>query len=985
MFKYMNKISSITLTFVFIFSFVGVSLISPQKASAASISSAQLQSKATKLQKLELLRKCVDSSYFLDGFQSGTSPFSLGSVDKQDGNINRVGHLVDSKNGRWACRTGEDKVRENQLFKLLLVNGSEKNYYEGFLGGGDKAYTADKNKNVNDVEGDDNPIYRYINQDNKTDYNMNLKNDGLSRDEARNKITKQIDRSRNLLYKDLSGKEKNALRYENLAAAFYSAEYGCKAKEIDVSNRANIPEGKDIVKVGDISYTVGDAKGKVSVGFGELGTNDGDLNCENIAASLTANKADWQSVTKSSGQVPPGAVDGGSGTATAGEDNTCEAKSGVTAWFACPFVAAAGEALNWIDEQINTYMVISPDLYKDSDSLYQAWTAFRNIALSLLIAAMMVIVISTALGLSFLDAYTVKKAFPRLVVSIIFILLSWWVCVFLIDLVNVIGQGILGLMTAPFPDTGSLGQMFTTDNAAANVAGAAGSWAILGIGIFFIANVPGTLGILGSWIGAGILVLLAAYVTLIARQMFIIVLIIFSPLAILAWIFPASSKAWRFWWEGFIKALLMYPMVMALIGAGRIFSSVSGNAKEGLLGAILKLTAYIIPYAFIPFTFKAAGGLFGNFAGMVNNRSKGGFDRLRKVRQKNTAEMGQRAKAGQLTKGSSRFNNRVNRAVRGAAAGPSNGFGLASTARGRIFDDEQAAVDAVEMKKTAAWQGAQFKDNTMRALTHTNESDARAELVSRGVTGAALDEALIGAKKIGYGRTSQIAAAQQLAVNKTGLDNAADAASLVDRVAGSNGTLRSSLRENVKYTSKQVGRNDLGALSDRQAGETEQQWNDRMTNAGFENIDPYSLGREHSKSYENLAASNANEFEDAVRSYSSPGGRTTMNKDRVIAARTRIEETMKNAPSATGTNAREAVRLSDRIAGADERIRQIDETQVQTGTDSAGAPIYRGYSEILGWRADLPVQGAVQGQVGTGGLARTTNPRDEERMRNQGP
>jgi hypothetical protein len=288
------------------------------------------------------------------------------------------------------------------------------------------------------------------------------------------------------------------------------------------------------------------------------------------------------------------------------------------------------------------------------------------------------------------------------------------------------------------------------------------------------------------------------------------------------------------------------------------------------------------------------------------------------------------------------------------------------------------------MKKTAAWQGAQFKDDVMRALTYTNERDARAALAARGVTGAALEEALVGARKLGYGRTTQIAAAQQLAANKTGYDNAADAMSLVDRVAGGNGTLRTSLRENVKYTSKQVGRNDLGALTDRQAGETEQQWNARMTSAGFENIDPYSLGREHSKSYENMADANATEYEEAVRAYSSPGGRTTMNRDRVLAARTRIEETMKSLSSATGVNAREAVALSDRIGGADERIRQIDEVQVQTGTDpNTGAPIYRGFSEILGWRTDLPVKGEVQG--GPGGLSRTMSPVDEERLRNQGP
>lgn len=836
----MNKISSITLTFVFILSFFGVSLLSPQKASAASISSAELKSKASKLQKLELLRKCVESRAFLDGFTGGSSPFS--SEEQKF----PVGHLVDKKDGKWVCEDGSNGSRENQLFSLLLVNGSKKVYYKGFLGGGDLAYTANKNKNVKDVKGDDDPIYRYINKDNKTDYNMNLENDGLSLDEARNKIYRQINESRDVLYEGLSGKEKNALRYENLGAAFYSKDYGCKAKEIDVSNRASIPEGTAIVKVGDTSYEVGAAQGRVSVGFGELGSGDGDLSCEVIARNLTNLENDWRSVTKISGQIPPGEASGDSGSSTTGADDSCEGQSGVTGWFGCPIINIIGSTTTWIDEQVQNLMVLQPNQYKENDGLKAAWTGFRNIALSLLVAAMMVIVISTALGLSFLDAYTVKKAFPRLIVSIIFILLSWWLCILLIDVTTSIGQGLLGIMQAPFGediDTGNISTLFVVDGNDGALQGGA-----LFVGTVSIFATQGALGIVGTWLGGALLVLLIAFVTLIARQMFIIVLILFAPLAILAWIFPGSAKAWQFWWSNFTKLLLMYPMVMALIGAGRIFAFTAADTFTGLYGTIIKLTAYVIPYALIPFTFKAAGGVFGSVASKIQDSGRPSLDRLRKRRQQGYAQVGRNAKSGDLLRGGQGDKGvigRLNAGVARASTGPQGRFGFgergakarainratfgAEAAKDPRFgqflvnDGDAATVMALSGGTNNGAQGAVndlvdghmadfMRDNP--AATQQDIKNKREELQSR------FSRAYQGAAAMGINRSNATAALSNMGANKGYGLATGDLESLnqgIKRMGGGN-TEQEALMGTAQYSLRGAGRLDVGGgLGDRSA------------------------------------------------------------------------------------------------------------------------------------------------------------------------
>jgi hypothetical protein len=387
---------------------------------------------------------------------------------------------------------------------------------------------------------------------------------------------------------------------------------------------------------------------------------------------------------------PPGTV-----------SDSCESQSGVMGFIMCPVIDLVGGALNWVDTQLSRLMQVDRDRYgsgPNSEKLYSAWASFRNIGLTLLIAAMLVMVISTALGIGALDAYTVKKAFPRMVASVVFMLLSWYVCVFLIDATNVIGKGVLGLMTSPFGlSSGSLAALFSTDTGGAVVQGGA----VLALTGSLFA-IPGAAGIILSWIGTGLLVMAIAFIVLVARQMFIIVLILLSPLAILAWIFPGNDKLWKFWWESFSKLLLMFPMVMALIGAGRIFANVLANTDaaggQSLIDSLMKLTAYILPYAFIPFTFKAAGGIFGNLAGMVNDRSRGAFDRLKKGRQKGLHDIGQRMGAGQGFRG--KQSNVLNRGSSRLASGP----------RGWVSGSKARAIQQGKLRNLGA---EQVKDNAM--------------------------------------------------------------------------------------------------------------------------------------------------------------------------------------------------------------------------------------------------------------------------------
>jgi hypothetical protein len=679
-----------------LFSFSTISTFTAPKVSAAE----DMPGKVDTFFKLQTFRRCINNVGISSTLVKGESNTVFGTVDgvtwRSSGTTISTGYVVDPDNGEWACGIGS---HADDWFKLIG--------YKNFKDFRDQKYKS---------KGSDSSL-------------LELKG-------SKDTITKEVKDAISDKMPNITG----YMRYYNYFKAFKKCASGPKNKNdingttITIKNYVKL----DGTVVKDASFERTEAD-QIPVGHyaeGDDRPEDGKQACETIAERLDQYSDNYKKWADENKEEVTAIEEGGSASSDPDNDDSCEAQTGVLAWVGCPVVNLISGTLNWIDAQLNRLMIIDRPLYASNEQMYEAWSRFRNIGLSILVIAMLVMVISTALSLNFLDAYTVKKAFPRMVAAIVFITLSWWICVFLIDLFNVIGQGILGIMTAPFGLTDpALSELFYV-----NAGGAVAQGSVL-IAITASAFlVPGALGILMSWLGAALLVMAIAFITLVARQMFVIVLVLFSPLAILSWIFPNNDKLWKFWWGTFTKLLLMYPMVMALIGAGRIFASViattsAGGAEGGLINPLLKLTAYVLPYAFIPFTFKAAGGVFGNLVGMANDRSKGAFDRLRKSRQKNMSMIGENAKTGNFVRGSGALSDRVN--TRTQRMAHLNKAGLRPGRMRSNLDTAVGATDRLELEKQAkentdyaTWAG---NDGLNRMATEsTNEADLRTAMIASG-------------------------------------------------------------------------------------------------------------------------------------------------------------------------------------------------------------------------------------------------------------
>lgn len=537
------------------------------------------------------------------------------------------------------------------------------------------------------------------------------------------------------------------------------------------------------------------------------------------------------------------ATQGALAAAKAGTGESCEKNGGEFSWILCPALKLANSFLREVDQQLIRLLTL-PRAYYEAPQVELTWARLRNLAYIILVPIMLIMILSTAMGFELVSAYAVKKALPRVVIAVLFIALSLEITQFLIILTNDVGRGILGLVSQAFtgaPETG-LSSLFDPK---------AGEGAVFTTGI--VAGTVLSIGIIGiiiSYLFVAAIVLLIAVIALALRQLLLIAFMVLAPLAILAWIFPGNDKLWKLWWGSFSKLLLLFPLIMLLIGVGRSFASLVrdvpgpiGPGGPDFITPLLILTAYVGPYFFIPAMFKFAGGAFGTLTGMVNDRSKGLFDRQKKYRGRKFQETGERAKNANYFKGrSGGVAGLMNRGIQRSALIGKGGLrrgGMASAIESRTYQqssefmktDEAMAVLQDDDKMHALIDGKGGALATARALEkrapsrfagdqNKGERDkAVAEITRMNRTGGYQVASTSAFRGLATNSTAWKNTRQKYIDPETGLekerivmDARSKAVQDLNAVAGDNRTMASRLMADLKSGQEGAGRVDVGGF-----------------------------------------------------------------------------------------------------------------------------------------------------------------------------
>src|SRR5665213_2256591 len=325
-------------------------------------------------------------------------------------------------------------------------------------------------------------------------------------------------------------------------------------------------------------------------------------------------------------------TDSGSTTGLTAQDDC--AQSNVFAWMICPMLDIAQKGSNALIGLFESQLSFTVnDLGQGSggsNSVHTAWSIIRTIASIALVVVMLVMVLSQATSWGSIDAYTVRKMLPRLVVAVILIQVSWNMFGFLLTAVNDISKGLADLMYYPFGGSANMDLGSLLHNAHVGTGGAnsaawtAGLLGAAGVGVILgVAAAPAVL----AFVVTATFALLTGLVALMFRKILIIACLIFSPLALLLWILPGTQKYWKIWWDNFTKALMMFPIVVAIVASGRIFAWVAGTQNTSanfsvLLNFIIVMVGYFGPLFILPKTFKWGGSLMNSAGSTITNTVK---------------------------------------------------------------------------------------------------------------------------------------------------------------------------------------------------------------------------------------------------------------------------------------------------------------------------------------------------------------------------
>ena len=302
-------------------------------------------------------------------------------------------------------------------------------------------------------------------------------------------------------------------------------------------------------------------------------------------------------------------------------------------WIICPLSNWLADGIDYMYSALQEFLKTKPlETTNQNSGIYLAWVIMRNISNVAFIVAFLVIIYSqlTSVGIS---NYGVKKMLPRLVIAAVLVNLSFTICAILLDLSNIAGyafqdafMGIKNTISTVGENTGvgwTWSEVIVMILSNGALAGGVVATVAMGAELLPLA--------LSALVGIG-LVLLLVLLIMAARQALIVILIIISPLAFVCYLLPGTEKWFKKWRDLFLTMLVFFPAFAVIFGgaqlAGIIIIQNATGANGGIM-QILGMVVQVIPLALTPIILKLSGGVLGKFAGFVNDKNKGLYDRAK--------------------------------------------------------------------------------------------------------------------------------------------------------------------------------------------------------------------------------------------------------------------------------------------------------------------------------------------------------------------
>lgn len=382
-------------------------------------------------------------------------------------------------------------------------------------------------------------------------------------------------------------------------------------------------------------------------------------------------------------------------------DNELDTKTScvidLTGWIICGIAQTIAKAMDGIYGLLASMMNVQPisvDFNDPNNALYNVWSQMRNIANVAFVISFLIIIFSqlTSVGVT---NYGVKKLLPRLVLAAILVNVSYFIAAIGVDLSNIAGKGIYDILVDTAGDVNARIAFGWEGLIGALLGGALITGVAAGALVVTYAAAPTAV----LWLALPLLlgVILAVFVAvfiLAARQALIVILVVLSPLAFVAFLLPNTEKLFTLWRKSFTTMLVFFPIFAIIFGgsqvAGMLIIGTAGTSGDQGLLILLGMFTMVAPLIITPLLVRFSGGVIGQLAGMVNNKNKGLLDRTRKFSQGKADLAGKRSlrKPDTLNKfGKPTLLSRGRRIARRLDASQRN-----DQTMGKVYDNEAESI-----------------------------------------------------------------------------------------------------------------------------------------------------------------------------------------------------------------------------------------------------------------------------------------------------
>ena len=303
-------------------------------------------------------------------------------------------------------------------------------------------------------------------------------------------------------------------------------------------------------------------------------------------------------------------------------------------WFICPVSNWLADGIDFMYSALQQFLKTKPlETTNQNSGIYLAWVIMRNISNVAFIVAFLVIIYSqlTSVGIS---NYGVKKMIPRLVIAAVLVNLSFTICAILLDLSNIAGYAFQDAFMGIKNTISTVGENTSTWTWSEVISTALSNGA-LAVGAGYAVSLALTTELLPMLVPAAALAgltLLLILLIMAARQALIIILIIISPLAFVCYLLPGTEKWFKKWRDLFLTMLVFFPAFAVVFGGAQLAGIIiiqNASGPNGAIMHVLGMLVQIIPLAITPLIMKFSGGVLGKFAGFVNDKNKGWYDRTK--------------------------------------------------------------------------------------------------------------------------------------------------------------------------------------------------------------------------------------------------------------------------------------------------------------------------------------------------------------------